>query len=261
MPWLLTGLESLCSEGYFTQTHGYVKESLFTFSTQVCTFFYHFTWIVSKIENVELLDYLGPLTEGQPQQPTSSLDAHAARGASQQKQQSPPVNPWSAHAPQVGQFPSPFPRYGHALSTNATASGVLFIFGGYAPSVVQNDLYVISTRDFSTTLLQTSGETPSPRQVPGVALTSTSLLVWGGMLSATDPYADSLYLLNLGMSDLLMSRPAPADQSFLPSSIARVDPRRGQWSRARLAYRLYHDFGWFQYLLLRWLVRCRSEVF
>ncbi len=40
-------------------------------------------------------------------------------------------------------------------------------------------------------------------------------------------YDDSLYLLNLGMSDLLMSRPTPADQGFLRSSIAKVDPRRG----------------------------------
>ena len=146
-----------------------------------------------------------------------------------------PVNPWSAHALTLGKSPSPFPRFCHAISTTATATGELFLFGGHAHGSDRNDLYLFSTRDFSTTLLQTRGETPSPRWAHGVALTSTLLLVWGGWtdsMNVQNCYDDSLYLLNLGMSDLLMSRPAPADQSFLPSSIAKVDPRRGQWSRA-----------------------------
>ncbi len=117
-----------------------------------------------------------------------------------------PVNPWSAHAPLLGHSPSPFPRYSHSLSTTATALDELFLFGGYGNGSYQNDVYVISTRDFSTTLLQTSGETPSPRYVHGAALTSTHLLVWGGR--GTKGYDNTLYLLNLGMPDLLMSRPA-----------------------------------------------------
>src|SRR6266852_2559897 len=73
--------------------------------------------------------------------------------------QSQSVYRWSAHANPPGLSPSPFPRYSHTLSTSATAAGDLFLFGGYvtrsrSPS---NDLYLISTRDFSTTLLQTSG--------------------------------------------------------------------------------------------------------
>jgi len=168
-----------------------------------------------------------------------------------------PVNPWSAHAPQLGKSPSPFPRFDHALSTTATATGELILFGGYAHGSTQNDLYVFSTRDFSTTLLQTSGETPSPRGAHGAALTTTHFLVWGGWTSSENVQTqghddDSLYLLNLGMSDLFMSRPAPADQSFLPSSIARVDPRCGQWARALRSLLPYHDFGWFQAFRFRW---------
>ncbi len=89
----------------------------------------------------------------------------------------------------------------------ATATGELFLFGGYPHNSSRNDLYVFSTRDFSTTLLQTGGGTPSPRHAHGVALTSTHLLVWGGRGDSND-YDDSLYFLNLGMSDLLMSRRA-----------------------------------------------------
>ena len=167
------------------------------------------------------------------------------------------VNPWSAHAPPLGHSPSPFPRFGHALSTTATATGELFLFGGSTYSAAHNDLYVFSTRDFSTTLLRTSGETPSPRGAHGAALTTTHFLVWGGWTSSENVQTqghddDSLYLLNLGMSDLLMSRPAPADQSFFPSSIARVDSCRGQWSRSRRSLHAYRDFGWFQSLRLRW---------
>src|SRR6266403_5064002 len=162
-----------------------------------------------------------------------------------------PVYPWSAHAPRLGKSPSPFPRNSHTLSTTATAVGELFLFGGEDDDgSLYNDLYVFSTRDFSITLLPTSGETPSPRGAHGAALTSTLLLVWGGWTG--NGFDGSLYLLNLGMSHLLMSTPAPADQCFLSSSIPRVDPCRGQWSQALRSFRPYRDFGWFQSLRLRW---------
>jgi hypothetical protein len=128
----------------------------------------------------------------------------------QEKLQSQPVCPWSAHAPPLEQSPSPFLRDGHALSTSATAASELFLFGGYvhiseSPS---NDLYVISTRDFSTTLVQTRGDVPSPRYGHCAVLANTILLIWGGWTVFDDQNAqeqghdDSLYLLNIGTSDL-----------------------------------------------------------
>jgi hypothetical protein len=128
----------------------------------------------------------------------------------QEKQQSQPVFPWSAHAPSSGQSPSPFLRDRHTLSPSATAAGELFLFGGYvyrskSPS---NDLYVFSTRDFSTILLETSGDVPSPRCGHCAVLSNTILLIWGGRADFSGPNVlnqsndDSLYLLNLGTSDL-----------------------------------------------------------
>jgi hypothetical protein len=125
----------------------------------------------------------------------------------QEKQQSQPVCAWSAHGPQLGQSPSPFFRAYLALSTSATVAGELFLIGGFVerPWSLSNDLYVISTRDFTTTLLKTKGDVPSPRYGHRVVLTSTALLIWGG---SSDEYmekmcnGDSFYLLNLGTSDL-----------------------------------------------------------
>jgi hypothetical protein len=127
----------------------------------------------------------------------------------QEKQQSQPVGPWSAHAPPFGQSPSPFLRHAHALSTSATIAGELFLFGGcvHRSRSPSNDLYVFSTRDFSTTLLQTSGDVPSPRYAHRAVLTSTTLLVWGGRTDVSNQNArnqsndDSFYLLNLGTSE------------------------------------------------------------
>jgi hypothetical protein len=120
------------------------------------------------------------------------------------------VCPWSAHAPPLGQSPSPFLRHAHALSTSATVAGELFLFGGYIhkPRSPSNDLYVFSTQEFSTTLLQTSGDVPSPRFAHRAVLTNTTLLIWGGCTNFSDQNAqqqssdDSLYLLNLSTSDL-----------------------------------------------------------
>ena len=123
---------------------------------------------------------------------------------------------WSAHAPQPGPPPPPFPRYDHSLSATANAAGELFLFGGVVGDCASSDLYVISTRDFSTTLLQTSGEVPSPRYAHGTALIGTTLLICGGQqkFGESVPNHDSLYLLNLGTSDPLMSSLTPADHGF-----------------------------------------------
>ena len=126
----------------------------------------------------------------------------------QKTQQSQPLYPWSAHTPLFGQSPSPFLRILYALSTGATTTGELFLFGGVTPDRVCNDLYMISTRDFSTTLLKTSGDIPDPRAAHRAVLTSTTLLIWGGRTDFSDQNAqnknrdDSLYLLNLGTSDI-----------------------------------------------------------
>ena len=169
-----------------------------------------------------------------------------------QRQQS---QPWSVHnTSPSGKWPSPFPRRFHALSPTVTAAGELFLFGGNTYDHSRNDLYQISTRYFSTTLLQTSGDVPSPRYGHTAVLVNTTLLIWGGRTDPNDN-DNSLYLLNLSMSGLFMSRPAPADQSSLRSSIARVDPHRSRWSQARRSLLPYHDVGRFQALYFRWADR------
>jgi hypothetical protein len=153
------------------------------------------------------------LTRQQLQFPTKSQSQSHSQ-SHQQTQQSQPLYPsqWSAHTPLLvsGKWPSPFPRDFHALSTTVTAAGELFLFGGSVSRTRSpgNDLYVISTHDFSTTLLPTSGDVPSPRVGHRLVLTSTTLLIWGGWAVVSDQnvqsrrlvrsHDDSLYLLNLG---------------------------------------------------------------
>jgi hypothetical protein len=140
--------------------------------------------------------------------------------ASQSTQQPPPVCTWSAHTiAQSGPSPSPFPRSSPTLTATATvtAAGEFLLFGGWEDGHASNDLFVFSTRDFSTTLLQTSGEVPTPRLGHGAALIGTTLLICGGVANfgaenVLNP--DSLYLLNLGTSDLLISSPTRDDHSF-----------------------------------------------
>ena len=99
--------------------------------------------------------------------------------------------------------PSPFPRYGHALPSTATSSGELFLFGGLVRERVRNDLYLISTRELSATLLQTAGEIPSPRVGHASALVGNVFIVWGGDTKTNNKskpggsHDDGLYLFNL----------------------------------------------------------------
>ncbi|KAH8990140.1 hypothetical protein EDB86DRAFT_3065324 [Lactarius hatsudake] len=146
------------------------------------------------------------------QAPSSQSQPHSS---TQQQQRA--VYPWSARrlnllpptllsksgSPPTGSSPSPFPRYGHALPATATAAGELILFGGLVHESARNDLYMFSTRDLSATLLQTSGEIPSPRVGHASALVSSVLLVWGGdtntggQVVPNERQDDSLYLLNL----------------------------------------------------------------
>lgn len=149
-------------------------------------------------------------------QPASASSAPAPSQPSQPR----PAYPWSARRlvlpppavlPKPGVIqptspsPSPFPRYGHALPATATQSGDLLLFGGLVRETARNDLYVFSTRDLSAILLQTAGETPSPRVGHASALVSNVLIVWGGdtktdpaKINSPEKQDDGLYLLNLG---------------------------------------------------------------
>ena len=139
--------------------------------------------------------------------------------ASQSAQQPWPVCTWSTHAPKCGPSPLPFPRSSYTLSATAPDASKLFLFGGFIGHVrrcTSSDLYVISTKDFSTTLLETSGEVPTPRAAHGTALIGTTLLICGGTADFGDQNVlnhDTLYLLNLGTSDFLMLILTPADHS------------------------------------------------
>ena len=91
----------------------------------------------------------------------------------------------------------------------ATATGELFLFGGVSRYYANSDLYVFSTRDFSTTLLETSGEVPTRRRAHSAALTDTTLLICGGKAGTMDGNElndDSLYLFNLGTSNIFISK-------------------------------------------------------
>ena len=148
----------------------------------------------------------------------SSNNPPANALSSQSIQQPQLVCTWSAHASQSGPgpLPFPFPRYFHTLT--ATSTGELFLFGGNAHGRPSGDLYVFSARDYSTTLLQTSGSVPTPRFGHRAALIDTNtLLICGGMKSNAEYvlHHDSIHLLNLGTSDPLMSSPAPVDHAFV----------------------------------------------
>jgi hypothetical protein len=146
-----------------------------------------------------------------------SYNPSANELASQSTQQPAPVCTWSAHAPQSGPSPLPFPRDCHTLTTIATAAGELFLFGGFVQGRASNDLYAFSALDFSTTLLQTSGEVPTPRYAHGAALIGNTLLICGGKTRSGDQNVlnhDSLYLLDIGTSYILMSSTTPVDHSF-----------------------------------------------
>ncbi|KAI0654188.1 hypothetical protein C8Q70DRAFT_1142246 [Cubamyces menziesii] len=147
--------------------------------------------------------------QSQPTQPASQQQGppqqRPAYPWSQRRLQLPPpvTIPKPGVAPPTSPSPSPFPRYGHALPVNATSSGELFLFGGLVRETVRNDLYLISVRDLSATLLQTTGEIPSPRVGHASALVGSVLIVWGGDTKTSskskpgDKQDDGLYLLNL----------------------------------------------------------------
>ncbi|KAJ7630754.1 hypothetical protein FB45DRAFT_833493 [Roridomyces roridus] len=155
---------------------------------------------------------------GIPNGPQPSNGTQSPQPSQQQQSQSRSAYPWTTHrlvlpppvvlnkpgvVPPTSPSPSPFPRYGHALPANATASGDLYIFGGLVRDSARNDLYIFSSRDQSATLLQTAGDGPSPRVGHASALVSNVLIVWGGDTKAdqrptTAGKSDEfLYLLNL----------------------------------------------------------------
>jgi hypothetical protein len=148
----------------------------------------------------------------------------APKSQSHSPKQQRPICSWSARplnfqSSNKNALPPQFHRSGRALPATATAAGELFLFGGIVDYAASNDLYVISTRGLSVTLMQTSGAVTIPRAGHASALIGDDLLIWGGATNLGvkgeirwgGSHDDSLYLLNLGTLDLLISRAALAN--------------------------------------------------
>jgi Galactose oxidase, central domain len=96
------------------------------------------------------------------------------------------------------------------MSTTTEASDNLFLFGGLVGETLRNDTYSFSTRYLSATLLQTTGEPPTPRVGHASALYGNVLVVWGGDTNInpnlvpdelnTAKADNALYLLDLSVS-------------------------------------------------------------
>lgn len=99
--------------------------------------------------------------------------------------------------------PSPFPRHGFSVHANPTPSGEVFLFGGLYASEPRKDLYRISSRERSASLLQTAGDIPPARIGHASALFNNNLFVWGGNTKLSkrgDLHDDALYKFDLGIS-------------------------------------------------------------
>ena len=209
-------------------------------------------------------------SSGQPQPQSQQLQQQ------QQQQQQRPAYPWSQRRlqlpppvtipkpgvpPPTNPSPSPFPRYGHALPATATATGELFLFGGLVRETVRNDLYLLSTRDLSATLLQTAGEVPSPRVGHASALVGSVLIVWGGDTKTSgkvkpgDKQDDGLYLLNLGTYLWLSCYLAVLIMLLALCSLSRMDPRGDIWPCSRGSVWSCCNHGRIEVLHVRWSSR------
>ncbi|THH03006.1 hypothetical protein EW145_g6610 [Phellinidium pouzarii] len=97
--------------------------------------------------------------------------------------------------------PPLFPRQGYSLTTSATQNGDLFLFGGVVDGIKRNDLYSISIRFHTATLIRASGEPPSPRTGHKIVLVGNFLVVFGGDTCSDNsplPCLDNvLYIFNL----------------------------------------------------------------
>jgi len=144
------------------------------------------------------------------------------QSSSEQQYSRPEGWPWSIHRlilqppvlgsglnvkPVTAPSPSPFPRYGHVVSTTVTSDGELLLFGGLVQDAKQNDLYTLSTRDFTASLVQTSGDVPAPRIGHAGAQISRVLIIWGGDVKVDGgDMDDGLYLLNLSAKEWTRAR-------------------------------------------------------
>ncbi|KDN33341.1 hypothetical protein RSAG8_13570, partial [Rhizoctonia solani AG-8 WAC10335] len=127
----------------------------------------------------------------------------------------------------------PLPRYFHSSSMVPSASGDIFIFGGVVDQRPTNDTWAIKMSGDSdlplgqrgspagmrltASLVETTGDAPSPRIGHQSALANGRLVVWGGEEGPDrSPEDNSIYSLNISTHHWtkLDTQPAPGARTF-----------------------------------------------
>ncbi|KDN35663.1 hypothetical protein RSAG8_11406, partial [Rhizoctonia solani AG-8 WAC10335] len=128
----------------------------------------------------------------------------------------------------------PLPRVCHSSSMVSSASGDIFIFGGVVDDQATNDTWAIKMPGDSdlplgprgspagmrltASLVETTGDAPSPRIGHQSALANGRLVVWGGQDNHPNisPEDNSIYSLNISTHHWtkLDTQPAPGARTF-----------------------------------------------
>ncbi|CAE6356480.1 unnamed protein product [Rhizoctonia solani] len=108
----------------------------------------------------------------------------------------------------------PVPRFGHSSSTVSSSWDKVFIFGGVVDGQPTNSTWMIgisgasnpaeggklTSMEIIASLMETTGDRPSPRGLHQAVLYGSQLVVWGGLLSYDQPNKvardNSVYILN-----------------------------------------------------------------
>ncbi|KAJ1309450.1 hypothetical protein OPQ81_006226 [Rhizoctonia solani] len=165
------------------------------------------------------------------------------------------VSPWSKHALKIttperkylvdgdnmaqeslNYVGPPLPRVWHSSSVVPSQSGDIFIFGGGVEDKAKNDTWAIRVSGDSNmplppeenhthitvtaSLVDTTGEAPSPRGAHISVMMDGVLIVWGGITSTKrgelEPSDDCVYLLNIATRNWvkLDIQPAPSARAW-----------------------------------------------
>jgi hypothetical protein len=163
------------------------------------------------------------------------------------KVQTSPVTPWRKKK----LYNSPFPRFGHAVSSLTSTSGALYLMGGLSGNEVYGDMWVIEPirqqENLSSNLIKNSDfpyisspienfqKVPSPRTGHSSILIGNAFIIFGGdtAINNEESLDNKLYFFNISSLKWTITNPEglkPSGRYGTQISVLNIEIQPNNWS-------------------------------